>query len=371
MSHSSYAAPEQSGSASGHVRLFFEGDALYDDMITAIERARDQILLETYIFADDAIGQRFADALVGAARRGVAVRVHVDAAGSLLGAGPALFAAMQRQGVSVRHFHKWSWRDPWRYNRRNHGKLLIIDGFLFYVGGFNLHEDASRRYAGPGRWRDTHARVTNHAAVGQAEAVFDALWYQQRQRGYGTPTRETAIRLVSNRFRGNRSAIRASLREAIAGAREAVRITTPYFSPDALTLRHLRAAAGRGVRVELLLPAVSDHQLPLLAARQIYHRLLRAGIVIYEYMPRILHAKTMTVDGRWSSVGTANLDYRSFFDNYETNLVMRSQSVCRQLDEQFQRDLAESVTIRKDRLRTDGLTQRMLGPLAWGLRRWL
>lgn len=370
MSHSSYAAPEQSESGEGPVRLFFEGDPLYEDMLAAIDNARERILLEAYIFADDTIGRRFADALGRAAGRGVAVRIHVDAAGSLFEAGPGFFQAMARRGVTVRRFHKWSWQDPWRYNRRNHGKLLIIDDNHFYVGGFNLHEAASRRAVGESRWRDTHARVDAPSVVQQAAAAFDALWEQRRKLAHAIAPESAPVQLITNRIRGHRSGIRASLRSAIAHARHELRVTTPYFSPDALTLRHLTRAAGRGVRVELLLPAISDHQMPVFAARHIYRRLMKTGVIIHEYQPRVLHAKTMTVDGRWASIGTANLDYRSFFDNYETNLVVASETVCGELDRQFRQDLTESKTIHPEELHGN-ILQPVIGPLAWRLRRWM
>lgn len=340
-------------------------------MLAAIALATDSIRLESYIIADDAIGQRFALALSDAAGRGVHVRVQADAAGSLFEAGKGFFRALETAGISVRMFHRWSWRRPSRYNRRNHYKLLIVDESVLYVGGFNLHAASSARVTGARRWRDTHARITAPAVIRQGITLFEMLWHRRRRSGALDSNPGNPLNLVTNRGFRQKSLLRASFRSAVAGARSRIRITTPYFSPDALTRRHLFAAAARGVEISLLLPGISDQPIPQLAARHIYHRLLGAGMAIHEYRPRMLHAKTMTVDGEWASVGTANFDYRSFFDNHEINLVARSRGICERLDAQFDRDLASAEPINSAHLYQASLAQRLLGPLAWGLRRWL
>nr|WP_301288361.1 phospholipase D-like domain-containing protein [Natronospira proteinivora] len=340
-------------------------------MIGDILDARKQVLLESYIFAEDVLGHRFARALTTAVARGVHVRLHVDAVGCLFEASSRFFRQLSQQGVEVRHFHRWSWRDPWRYNSRNHCKLLIIDDKVTYIGGFNIHNASSARQSGARRWRDTHVRLTNPAITREAVAIFQALWEHRKRRLPRKHPVHDGLMLVSNRSQHERSRFRSVFREAMAQAQQHIRITTPYFAPDPLTRRHMIKAARRGVRVELLLPAVSDQRLLQVLARSMYRELLDAGIHIFEYRNRVLHAKTLTVDGRWGTVGTANLDYRSFFHNLELNLVSTRNTINQTLDAQFQRDLAQSDKIQSGNLSQPSLLWRVLGRIAWGLRRWL
>ncbi|MEA5445286.1 phosphatidylserine/phosphatidylglycerophosphate/cardiolipin synthase family protein [Gammaproteobacteria bacterium AB-CW1] len=374
MTSSSYADPakaETALEATAPYRLYHEGDGLYADMLASIYAAKRQILLETYIFADDPVGRRFLSALKDAAGRGVHVRLHVDALGCLFEARKGLFRDLRIQGVEVRLFHPWSWRDPWRFNLRNHCKLLIIDDSCAYLGGFNIHAESSYRAVGEERWRDSHLRLDNPSLVAEAREIFDALWHH-RPRPIARRHREYAgLRLVSNRTHAERSQFRAVFREALAGAENRVRVTTPYFAPDPLTLQLMRRAAARGVRVELLLPSISDVWITQLAARQLYRRLLDDGLTIYEYQGRVMHAKCLTVDGAWSTIGTANLDYRSFFLNLELNLVSRRSDLCQALDQQFDRDRRQSQVISHESLSATGQLEAILGSLAWRLRRWL
>lgn len=354
------------------VQLFFEGDDLYEDMLASIAGARRRVLLETYILAEDHVGRSFARALKAAARRGVHVRLHVDAVGCLFEASDAYFRDLRLNGVKVRVFHRWSWRDPWRYNRRNHCKLLIIDDNSLFIGGFNLHDQSSRRVVGETRWRDTHLRLHDPRIITQGVGLFDAFWRRRkRDARLHRPAPDTPLALVTNRIRRQKTAFRAMFRNAFIEAQREIRLITPYFAPDALTRHLMVKAARRGIRVRLLLPAVSDQHVVQMAARHLYGRLLDAGVEIHEYQPRVLHAKTITVDGSWATVGTANMDYRSFFHNYELNLVIRDPETCRELDEQFERDIASAVPITADAVKQRGLVERWLGRLAWSFRRWL
>ena len=355
-------------------QLFFEGDALYEDMLQGISKAQERVWMESYIFAADRTGQRFAAALKKAAQRGLDVRLHVDAAGILFVTPMAFLNALKKAGVQVRVFHRWSWRDPWRYNRRNHCKLLLLDENHVYLGGFNIHDESSRQCVGSGRWHDTHIRLDAPEMAHQAAELFQVFWTRRVPRRLRRSTPPDLFRgdaLVTNRIPRHRHALRALFHQGLSHAHSKVLLTTPYFAPDRRTRNQLTEAVSRGVEVRLLLPAISDNRLVQMTARFIYDRLLRAGVHIHEYRPRSIHAKTIVVDGAWASVGTANLDYRSLFHNYEINYTTINPSICRALEAQFAEDLKESSEITLETLSRFSWWERLGGRLGWRLRWWL
>lgn len=349
--------------------LFTEGDALYGAMLASIAGARSTIRLESYIFADDEIGREFSRALEARAKAGVDVRVHFDAAGSLFRGSRRLKSRMREGGVQVRRFHRWSWREPLRYNRRNHRKLLVVDGAQAYLGGFNIHRESSAAVFGEKRWRDTHVRVRGPLAE-QAAGLFDAFWRGDRRWLPAEQVPASSV-LLPNHTRTCRHRLRCVFDQMFGAATNRVDLTTPYFVPDHRTQRRLIEAAHRGVEVRLLVPAKSDVPLARWAARASYVALLHAGVRIFEYRPRMLHAKTAVVDGSWATIGTANLDYRSFFLNYELNLVSRNLDLCKRLQAQFREDLAQSREVTAVSWPQRPSTERLLEAVGWMARRWL
>lgn len=348
--------------------LFTEGDDLYAAMLAAIAAARESIRLEAYIFADDEIGCRFADALIEQATRGRQVYAHIDAAGSLFWLSRRLARRLTAHGVQVRWYHRISW-SPVYNNRRNHRKLLVVDSDIAFVGGFNLHRQNSLRIFGTRRWRDTHIAIRG-PLVGQAAELFDALWrHRRRPPGRDVTLHDTA--LVTNRPRRWKHQLRRLYGRAFASAQRSIYLTTPYLVPDLKTQRGMTAAARRGIDVRLLVPRHSDSRLAQWAAHAAYESLLRRGVRIYEYLPRVLHAKTAVVDRSWSTVGTANLDYRSFFLNYELNLVTADTRLAEVLEQHFFRDLEEAEEVTLDHWVQRGLPDRMTEFIGWLGRRWL
>jgi cardiolipin synthase len=349
--------------------LFTEGDTLYTAMLASIRGARHAIRMESYIFASDEIGWQFAEALADRAAAGIDVRLHLDAAGAWGDSSLALQRHLRQRGVRVRWFHRWSWRRPLRYNRRNHRKLLVVDDHTAYVGGFNIHRNSSRRFFGALRWRDTHAEISS-PLVGDAARLFDAIWRGHRK---WMPAQHSgrATRLVSNHTRTCRHQIRCLYSEAFASAQERIYLTTPYFVPDALTQQSLMRAARRGIDVRLLVPSKSDVPVTRWAAHAFYGALMSAGVRIYEYLPRMMHAKTVVIDGRWATLGTANLDYRSFFLNYELLLAMAGSRECALLEQHFFDDLSESRPIIADSWPRRRWAEKLLEGVGWALRRWL
>ncbi|MFZ5557446.1 MAG: phospholipase D-like domain-containing protein [Pseudomonadota bacterium] len=351
------------------MELFTEGDALYAAMLASIRGARHAVRMESYIFASDEIGWQFAEALAERAAAGIDVRLHLDAAGAWRSSSLALQRHLRERNVRVRWFHRWSWRQPLRYNRRNHRKLLVVDERVAYIGGFNIHRESSRRLYGETRWRDAHAEISG-TLVEDAAKLFDAFWRGHR-RWMPVQHGGRATSLVSNHTRTCRHQIRCLYSEAFASARERIYLTTPYFVPDLLTQQRLMKAARRGIDVRLLVPSKSDVPITRWAAHAFYSELMSAGVRIYEYLPRMLHAKTVVIDGALSAIGTANLDYRSFFLNYELILVMKATRECALLEQHFLEDLSESQQILANTWARRRWAKKLLEGVGWTMRRWL
>jgi len=350
-------------------RLFTEGDELYAAMLASIAGAQHHVRLESYIFADDETGRQFADALAERAASGVDVRLHLDAAGSMFWVSRGLIRRLRRHGVTVRWFHRWDWRHPWRYNRRNHRKLLIVDHHDCYIGGYNIHRENSRRVYGEARWRDTHVGFRGGLSKVAIE-LFDDFWNGRKRRRPPPAAHEHSL-LLSNFRHGARRYLNGSFASMLSHATQSICLTTPYFVPDRRTQRLLLDAARRGVDVRLLVPRKNDVRLVQWASRAAYGRLLEGGVNIYEYLPRVLHAKTIVADAGHATVGTSNVDYRSFFLNYELNLFTRDPLLCRQLQDSFMADLehAEQVHCEQWRRRFPG--DRVLELVGWMARRLL
>ncbi len=354
---------------SENFELFTEGDPLYHSMLASIAGARECVDLENYIFAADEVGWRFAEALAERAAQGVGVRLHLDAVGCMFQRSRRMENYLRKHRVKLRWYHRWSWRRPSRYSRRNHRKLLVIDKREAYLGGFNIHRESSREFSGPAAWRDSHVRFCVPLAT-QASELFDAFWKGDREYLPPTAGPQSSL-LIPNQTRACRHRLRCLYRDIVAGAAESIELTTPYFVPDSRTQHTLMSAARRGVDVRVLVPRKIDVRLVGWAAHAAYANLLNAGVRIYEYLPRMLHAKTMVVDGNWATLGTANVDYRSFFLNYEVNLITRDPTLCRSLHDQFATDLGEAEQIVTSQWPKRGWREHVSEAIGWWARRWL
>lgn len=325
------------------LELYMHGVELYDAMLAAIEQARDSIYLETYIWKADALGERFKEALIRKAQEGVAVYVVFDWFGNLV-----VPRAFKRFPLPV---HALSYRavrrprhllDPRRY-ALEHRKLLVVDGETAFIGGYNI----GAVYAT--EWRDTHLRIVGPAAGRLAQAFVD-FWNRngprhdpigrRYTRGYD-PTiliRSTdALRLTFP--------IRDLYLTGIDAAERHVLLTSAYFIPDRVLLEALKAAARRGVDVQVLVPWESNHILADWASHAYFAECLHAGVRIFGYREAMIHAKTCTVDGQISTIGTANLDRLSSFGNYEINVVIYSSDLARQMEHVFAVDKTNSVEL--------------------------
>lgn len=345
------------------VELFTEGDRLYDAMLESIATARREVLLESFIFAADEVGWSIARALAGRARHGVAVRLHLDAAGSFRRMSSSLSRYLVEHGVELRWFHRWRWGRPLHYYRRNHRKLLVVDRREAFLGGFNIHRESSRRDYGERRWRDTHLRVRGELAR-QAAAWFDRLWQGSGPSEPGAlpdhPACIPGALLVATPSRRCLHRLFCIYEALLEEARDHVYVTTPYFGPGRALRGAACRAARRGVDVRLLVPRRSDPLFTGWVTRASYANLLAAGVRIYEYLPRRLHAKTVVIDREWATVGSVNLDTMSLLVNQELLLLARSPLLADGLRGCFFRDLRESGEIHASEWRRRGPGQRLL-----------
>ncbi|HSP94421.1 MAG TPA: phospholipase D-like domain-containing protein [Thermoanaerobaculia bacterium] len=330
------------------VRAFFRGPETFEAMCASIDAAQKEVLVESYIFKDDATGRSLMETLGRAVGRGVSVRVLADAFGSIA-TRRAFWNEMRARGIEVRLFHPLFPHlllQPFR----DHRKILVVDGRTAFTGGMNIGDEygsSLSRHGGP--WRDTHVRVEGPAAWGMA-IVFTEAW----DAAGGSPivleplepeTGGVAILVLDSRpFRGTGEVV-SVLAAIAAAARRRLWITNAYFAPRWRAVERMGEAARRGVDVRLLLPGRSDVPLLRHAGHGYYAALLERGVRIFEYQRAVLHAKTAVADDFVSIAGSSNMDFRSFHFNAECNIVMLDEETGRAFSEKFEQDLKESVEI--------------------------
>jgi cardiolipin synthase len=351
------------------VTLYREGRVLFDDLEAAIDEATHHVHLVYYLWEPDSTGQRIRAALMRAAQRGVEVRLLIDDVGCF--ATPAVFfRPLQSAGGRVARFLPLSlFARGLGLNHRNHRKIVIVDGAMGFAGGMNVGDT----YAGVGApWQDAHARVAG-PAVQRLQEIFAQDWFQTTEEDLAQPEFFPAIPaqgeewvqfVASGPAEERWTSIHTVLFTAITQSKERVWLETPYFVPDPAMALALEAAALRGVDVRLLLPGHSDHRVVLYAGRFYYPSLVAAGVRIYE-VPRVfLHAKTVTIDTLVASVGSANLDQRSFRLNFEANAFFYGPALAGALERSFEATQREATPVTEDTLRQRSRRRRALEALA-------
>jgi cardiolipin synthase len=368
------------------VTLLKDGAATYPAMFAAIRNAKDHVNLETFIIEDDEVGREFAAVLLEQQRRGVQVNMIYDSIGAL-GTPKAYFDRLTEGGISVLEFNPvnaMSVAMPWTLNNRDHRKLLVVDGRTVFLGGINISSvyasgSVVKRNAEPHgntvAWRDTHIQIDG-PVVGEFQKLFLETWRKQKgkplaQKEYFPALKAEGrdiVRAVGSTPDDPFSVMYLTLISAIGNAEKQVYLTNAYFVPDPQLLKALTDAAGRGVDVKLILPSHSDSQFAFHAGRSHYSELLKGGVKIHERRGALLHAKTAIVDGVWSTVGSANLDWRSALDNNEVNAVVLGREFAGQMLAMFAADLAQSEAIDAERWERRPLPFRFKERMArtWG-----
>ena len=334
--------------ATGTVTTYTYGQDLYDDMLSAIEGARRQVLFESYIWKGDAVGQRFKDALAAAAARGVEVYCIYDGFANLV-VSPVfkrfpVTMKVLRYPVYTAGLRFWDLR---RYGR-DHRKILVVDEEVGFVGGYNIGTPYATE------WRDTHVRITG-PGVWDLKRAFADFWNLNRRKRLGRSERPLLLETASvwePHMRVHRNVprlwmfpIRAMYIEAINRSTRNIWLTHAYFFPDQDFVNALKDAARRGVDVRLLLPLKSNHIVADWISRGYFSQLLDAGVRILRYRDAMVHAKTATIDGRWSTVGTANVDRLSLQGNYEVNVEIIDAGMAAALEEIFLTDEGHSLEL--------------------------
>jgi cardiolipin synthase len=341
------------------VEILVDGPATHAAMFAAIERASRHINLETYILEADEVGLRLAELLIGQRERGVKIQVIYDSVGSI-GTPPEYFDRLRQGGVQVCEYNPVNparAKRGWRINNRDHRKILVVDGEVGFTGGINISSVYSsgsfsrrkRRAPVEDGWRDTHVEVRG-PVVQDLQSLFMDTWQHQcgallaadylpKVKASG----DTVVRVIAGS--PGESEVYAALLSAIERSEISVYLTIGYFVPDPRTLAALKQAAGRGVDVRLALPGVSDFWAPLHAGRSHYSDLLASGVRIYERHDALLHAKTGVIDGVWSTIGSTNVDWRSFVHNAEANIEVLGARFAQRMEDLFWMDVDHSTEI--------------------------
>jgi len=355
--------------ADNRVTLLVDGPAAYASMFEAIRKAQNHIHLETYILADDEIGRQLADLLLERRAAGVEVKIIYDSVGSMA-SSPEYFARLRDGGVQIHEFHPPVDPRIWLINQRDHRKLLITDGKVAFTGGMNISDVySSSSSSGKAKkkapaeqgvlesgWRDTQVRVEGPVAA-EFQKLFLRTWAESGEPASSNTVNfpplekagEDLVRVVASDGGENEYDIYKAYLAAIALARDRIWVTQAYFSPDDQFLATLKDASRRGVDVRILLPGFTDSRILFHGSRANYTELLKAGVKLYERTDALLHAKTAVIDGMWSTVGSSNLDYRSFLHNNEVNAVILGRQFGRQMEDLFQVDQgrAHAITLQE------------------------
>ena len=372
------------------VDLLQDGPGTYAAMFEAIDNARDHVNLESYILEADGPGEEFARRLIARTKAGVRVNVLYDSFGSI-GTPASYFDHLRANGINVCEYN------PLRrlgnllsraLHLRDHRKLMVVDGRVGFIGGVNISSvysagssplaalsgsgtaGADVAPAKPG-WRDTHVRVEG-PIVAQLQRLFIRHWSKHSSIALrGThyfpplaPAGSQRVALAACDAGRRRNPFYRALLSALDASQQRVYLTTAYLVPTRRLMRSLVRAARRGVDVHLLLPGMSDFWAPLQAGRSHYSRLLRAGVHLHELHDTLLHAKTCVIDGLWTTVGSSNLDWRSFLHNAEANLVVLDAGLAQEMERVFLNDVARSREIVRAEWARRGWRQRLVETLA-------
>jgi cardiolipin synthase len=358
-----HARPENPFVGGNQVRLLVDGPRTHRAMFEAISRARDHINIHTYILDDGELGARLAELLGAKVKSGVKVHLMYDSVGSIR-TPKEYFERLRAAGVAVCEFNPVKRVET--VNNRNHRKITVVDGEVAFTGGINISEtySSSSRRARRSQdqaqdkrngWRDTQVAVEG-PVVAQLQRVFLDDWALQdcgpwREARFFPPARtrgSIVARVVRSDPGREVSEMYSELLGRVSRAQSRVWLTFGYFVPDPQTKQALIDAARRGVDVQIVLPGFSDFWAPVYAGRSHYDELLGAGVRIYEWHDALMHAKTAVIDSVWSSVGSTNLDWRSFVHNYEADLIVHDTAFARALERRFELDVAASVPVDRE-----------------------
>jgi cardiolipin synthase len=347
-------------SSGNRVDVMCDGDDTFEAIWRAMDGAKKRVWCETYTLEPDRVGQRTIETLAAAAKRGCQVRLLYDPVGSPR-VTEAFLKPLREAGGDITPFNPvWTWKRRHALLSRDHRKIIIIDNHTAFAGGRNISEDYAGQRCGNGLFRDCHLRLQGPCVRHLANVFLSSLRLMrddvERFDRFRRCARQggTFAQVLSSRGLFGRRPIQRAMRLTIRHAVSQCLITNPYFVPPQRLMNAIVRAAKRGVDVRILTAGECDVPMVHRAAQHSYGRLLKHGVRIYELYGSTLHAKTMTIDGLYSSVGSFNLDHWSYHRNLEVNVGMIDAAVTATLNERFQQDLCEAkeVTLEKWKRRT-------------------
>ncbi|MBV7363579.1 phosphatidylserine/phosphatidylglycerophosphate/cardiolipin synthase family protein [Actinomycetaceae bacterium TAE3-ERU4] len=363
--------PVETTLGENEITVYTNGTALYADMLEAIKNAKKSVFLESFIWKGDEVGKAFKEAVIDAAKRGVEVYCVYDSFANLV-VNPAFKIFPKIPHLHVLRFpliRPALFLLRWRLFGRDHRKILVVDGEVGWVGGYNI----GQLYAT--EWRDTQIRIQG-PAVWELENTFVEFWNEFRETHHpalperGARKWDSRIQAVANTPSAILFPIRGTYLDAIKRASQRIWITQAYFIPDREIINALKAAAKRGVDVKILIPERSNHVLADWAAATNFTEFLEAGVEIWLYKHAMVHAKTATIDGRWSTIGTANIDRLSLLGNFEVNVTLHGNSTAEVMEKIFLKDMTTARRLKRKKWVKRPLFYQLIEKIISPLRIW-
>lgn len=357
-----------------HTVTLLNGDEIFPAMLKAIAAAKHSITFETFVYWRGTVGEMFSLALAERAKAGVCVHVLIDAVGSTK-IDKDYIQQMQDAGVNVVLYHPLRWFDVGsavKLNNRTHRKLLIVDGEVGFTGGVGIADEWLGHAQDARHWRDTHYGVQG-PVVAHMQAAFADNWmevtgqvlHDERYFPALEPVGEQAAQMFMSSSEGGSESMHLMYAMSIAAARSHIRLATAYFVPDKLTIKLLLEARARGVKVQIIVPGpITDAEIVRKASKARWGDLLEAGVEIYEYKPTLYHCKLMIVDDLWTSIGSSNLDNRSFRLNDEANLNVLDADFAAEQARWFDDDLKRSRRITYEQWQQRPLHDKLMESVA-------
>lgn len=357
-----------------NIRVLRGGDEAYPAMLEAIDQATRTIALETYIFDNDGVGKKFAEALARAVKRGVQVRVLIDAIGAKY-SRPPILRTLRRQGVPAALFmtNPLGLRMPYA-NLRSHRKILVVDGHIGFTGGMNIREGFVTSVAGDRTAKDTHFRIEG-PAVTQLISVFSHDWKFTTgevlpfdpwcDETWQAPKPHVPARCIRSGPDRYMASTHSMLLGAFAVAQKHIRIQSPYFLPDQILLGALNTAARRGITVDIVIPGRNNLRLVNYAMTSQLDQVIRAGCRVWRARGNFDHSKLLTIDGAWSFIGSSNLDPRSLRLNFELDMEIYDRDIARQIEGLIDDEIDQAEAVTLESLAALPFRKRLRNRIIW------
>lgn len=352
------------------IEFFFEGDDYFTKLWEDLKSAQSSIYIESYTLEKDHVGKQLQSILIEKAKQGIKVYLLVDGIGSW--ALPESYRKeLQKADVQVKVFHPVRLFKLGKHlNQRDHRKMVSIDNKIAYIGGMNLFEKLSQEKMGPQAWRDTHMRIKDPKVIFKLNYYFRLNFRLIKKKSRKIEKASGPIHIVASGKNFGRNPIRHLIQRYIKRSQDWVHITTAYFIPDIETILRLRRAAKKGVDVKIITSSPQHSDVPQVnrIQRPILKYLIKRGVQVFYYQERMIHAKTIVFGPRLATIGSSNMNYRSFFRDLELNAFLHHKHHARTLEQQFQKDLALSRPVTLEELSQRSLWDRFVDMMFYSIR---